>query len=626
MLKWLRRYSRSWFIALAIGAIVIVFIFWGVGTMKSPAFQEAAEVNGAPILMTAYQRQYQDLIREYQERSKGELTEELAKMLRLKEMALNRLIDQTLILQAAGRLGLTVTDAELRQHIQSYPFFQQNGRFDEKRYYWVLSRSHLGPQEFEKQERQRLLIQKVIDEVGSFAKVSDLEMQEFWRLGKEEAEVNFLVIPPERFVAQQQPSPEEVSRFYQENQAEFRVPPRVRVNYLLFRPKDFEDRVSLTQAEVDDYLSAHAEEFDRPKLIRASQILLPVSPKASPAERQQALQQAQELLKRARAGEDFAQLAKVYSQDAASKDKGGDLGEVKRGQNSPEWDKVAFTLKPGEVGQAITPTGIYLIRVAEIKETERLPDADAKVRQRLKAEKARSLAKETAEKARGELAGSSMAAVAKKYGVTPQETPLFGQRDPVPGIGVHPGFSKAALELKPQAISPVVDLPEGFGVLQGVEQQAEHLPPLDQIKDQVRAALQKQLAGKQAEKEAARLLAELRQGKPLAQVAAAAGLNVQDSGFFTRQQGFQSKRQAEALTSAAFQLSAANPYPGAPLLFGDNYYLLAFKARKEPDAGEFAKEQDQFKTQFLEQKRQLIFSSWLEGERRQAKIKVYELP
>ena len=98
-----------------------------------------------------------------------------------------------------------------------------------------------------------------------------------------------------------------------------------------------------------------------------------------------------------------------------------------------------------------------------------------------------------------------------------------------------------------------------------MEHQAAHLPPLAQIKDQVKAALKKSLARKQAEQEATRLLGELRQGKPLAQVAAAAGLAVKDSGFFTRFQGFLEQREAESLTGAAFQLSRQHPYPEKPL-------------------------------------------------------------
>jgi hypothetical protein len=112
-----------------------------------------------------------------------------------------------------------------------------------------------------------------------------------------------------------------------------------------------------------------------------------------------------------------------------------------------------------------------------------------------------------------------------------------------------------------------------------LEHQAAHLPALSQIKDQVKTALKKSLASKKAEAEADRLLGELRGGKPLAQVAAGAGLTVQNSGFFTRLQGFKKQREAEALTGAAFKLSRQQPYPEKPLWCG----LLSLPLkRREP--------------------------------------------
>ena len=626
MLQWLRRSTRSWFIYLAIGAIVVVFIFFGVGSYKSAQANRAAQVNGAVISMTDFMRQYNDLVKQYQERSGGELTPEMVKALRLKEMALSQLVEETLLLQAAPRLGLEVTDADLRRQIQSYPFFQQDGKFDEKRYFWVLSRSHLNPQEFEAQERQRLLLRKVIEAVTSFAKVSDGELQEFFRMAKEEVDVNYLVVAPESFLARENPSEEAVARYYQENEAEFRLPNRARVNYLIFRTKDYLNQVKLTPAAVEDYLKEHQEAYSRPRVIHAQQILLALPPKPTDAERRQAAQKAQELLGKLKAGEDFAALARANSQDAASRDKGGDLGLVRRGQNPPEWDKVGFALKPGTMGLAATDKGIYLIRVEEIKETERLPDAVPQVEQRLKADQARQMARDAAQQARAEWSRAPLAQVAQKFRVTPQETPLFALSGDVPGLGVQAPFNQAALDLKPQEISAVVELQEGFAVLKGMEHQAAHLPPLAQIKDQVKAALKKRLARQQAEQEAGRLLGELRQGKPLAQVAAQAGLPLKDSGYFTRFQGFLGQRQADALTGAAFQLSRARPYPEKPLWWQDKYFLLAFKARREPNSEEFNRDRDQARTQFLNQKQQLIFASWLDGERRRARIQVYVEP
>jgi len=623
MLKWLRRSTRSWFIYLAIGAIVVVFIFFGVGSYKASRDQDAAEVNGTVIPKTEFNRQFSELMKRYQEQSGGEVTPEMIKSLRLKEMALAQLVEEALLLQAGQRLGLEVSNAELRQHIQSYPFFQQDGKFDEKRYFALLSRHRLSPQSFEAQERRQLLLRKVVEEVTSFAKVSDVELQEFFRMAKEEVDVNYLTVSPEKFLARENPADDAVARYYRENEAEFRLPDRARVNYLIFRPQDYLNRVKLTPTAVADYLKEHQEEFTRPLVIRARQILLTLPTKATDAQRRQAAQKAQELMGKARAGEDFANLARAHSQDAASRDKGGDLGLVRRGQNPPQWDKAAFGLKPGTMGLATTDKGIYLIKLEEVKETEILPEAAKQVESRLKEEQARELAKAAAQQAREELAGSSPAQVAQKLGVPAKETPLIALSGTVPGLGMQPAFNQAALRLKPKEISKVVELTEGFAVLQGLEHQAAHLPPLAQIKDQVSAALKKSLARKQAEQEATRLLGELRQGKPWGQVAAAAGLPVKTSGFFSRFQGFLGQRQAESITGAAFQLSQQHPYPEKPLWFQNQYYLLAFKARREPDAQEFQKERGQMQAQFLKQKQQVLFAAWLDGERRGANIQIF---
>lgn len=626
MLKFIRKYSRSWFIWLFLGAIIAVFVLWGVGGFESRRFQEVATVNGQPILFTAYQRQFSDLVKQYQEQNRGELTDEMVKAMRLKEAALNRLIDEALIIQAGERLGLQVTDAELRQQIQGYPGFQRDGRFDEKIYNLVLRQNKLTMTEFEAQERQRFLLKKIVEELGSLAKVSDAEMQEMFRLGKEAVKVSYLAVTPDKFMAKQHPGEADLSRYYQEHQGEFNVPSKARVSYLVFRTQDFQDKVKISPAEVEDFIKEHASEYYRPKVIRVSQILLALPPKADPAVRERLSKQAQEILGKLRAGEDFAQLAKSQSQDPASKDKGGDLGYVQRGQHPPEWERPAFALKPGEVGRADTPQGIYVLKVDEVKETEKMPDAEAKVTQRLKQERARTMAQEAAREARTALTQGTAAEVAKKYGVSLKETPLIGLQDQVQDLGPAPAFNQAALQLKVGETSRVVDLSNAFAVVKSLEFQAEHVPPLEQIKDKVAQQVKKQEALKEADQEATRLLDRLKKGETLAQVAAAAGLPVKESNFFTRFEGLEGQRQAEVLTSAAFLLSKDRPYSDSPLLWQEKYYILAFKERRAPDQAEFQKDRDKMLRQLLEQKKQELLYAWLDTERRQAKIKVYELP
>ncbi|MBM4283889.1 MAG: hypothetical protein FJ128_01380 [Deltaproteobacteria bacterium] len=628
MLKLLRKYSRSWFIALAVGAIVVVFVFWGIGGFKSGRFEEVARVNGAPILASTYQKQYEQVLKDYQERTQGEITEEIRKAKHFKDQALNYLIDEALVQQAAFRWGIGVTTAELQDHIRKMPYFQEDGHFSERRYLSSLARLRLSPGAFEEQERQRLVQQRVIQTVTSFAKVSDGELEEFFRLSREEVAVQYLAVSMEPFLARFNPPEADLKKYYEQHQNQFQMPERVKVRYLLFRPAAFVEQVKITPPELDDYLRKHAAELVRPTLIRVRELFLALPPKATPADRARLEKRAQELLLLSKKGVDFAALVQKHSQDAASRAKGGDLGEVKRGQKPPEWERVAFSLAEGEVDLAFTAKGLHLIKVEEVKETEKMPEAEARARatRELKEEKSRELARETARQAREELLGGNLAEVAKKFKVAPQETPLFAQTEAVAGLGMQRGFNDAAFRLKPQEVSRVVDLPQGYAVLQGLERQPVGPQPFDQVKERVRVAMGRPAARQEAEAEAARLLERLRKGETLTKVAAQAGLPLQDSGSFTRPQGFLNQPLAESLTSAAFQLSAQHPLPARPVFWKDKYYILAFKSRRAPTPEEFQKEAAKLREEFLKYKRQMLLDAWLTGERRRASIKIFELP
>ncbi|MCL4501093.1 MAG: SurA N-terminal domain-containing protein [Deltaproteobacteria bacterium] len=614
-------------IALIIGAIGIVFIFtFGYGGLKSGALREVASVNGEPILLSAYQRQYNEMIRQYQERSHGELTEDMIKALRLKEMALRRLIEESLILQTAKRQGSLVSDAELREEIRQLPYFQRDGKFDEQIYYAVLARNHLSAADFEELERRRLEMRKVIDGLTSLAKVSDAELLEMFHLGKDAVKVSYIVISPDKFMAKQKASDADISQYYQNNQAAFQLPPRAKVSYFLFRFKDFHDQAKIAPSQVEAFIKEHQSEFSRAKVIKARQIMLALPSGADAAKKESLSKQAQDLLQKLQKGEDFAQLAKSHSQDPATRDKGGELGYFQRGQHPAEWDQVAFAVPAGRVGRVDTPQAIYLIKVEEVKETEKLPDAEAKATGMLKQQQARNLAQEAAREARTALSQGTTAEVAKKYQVNSVETPLLGLKDRVPGLGAVPAFNQTALQLKVGEVSRVVNLPDGLLVMKSLEYQAEHVPPLEKIKDQVSQQVKKQAALKEADKEAVQLLARLKKGETLSQVAAAANTPVKESKLFTRFEGFDGKPTAEALTSAAFTLSKEHPYSDQPIFWQDNYYLLGFKERRPASQAEFEKDKDKMKAQFLEQKKQMMLQSWLTGEQQRAKIKVYELP
>lgn len=620
MLKILRKHSKHWVIGLIIGAIVVVFIFWGIGSRKAAQSQVLARVYGEPIPLSTYY-QYAAIL-EKKSRFRRNLNEEDYKILR--ETAADNLIRLTILTEAAKRLGLTVNDAEVQAAILRDPDFQQEGAFDPRLYDFFIGRGRNRDAEkvaYENWLRMQILAAKAMENIASFAKVSEVELQDYFRLSREAVQVDYLVVSPEAFLARVKPTDAELKGYYQKHEAEFRIPERVKVRYVLVRPQDFLKQAEATPQQIDDYLKDHSAELVRPLVIRAREIFLAFPAKAPATGKQQVKEKAEALLKQARQGQDFARLAQAASQDEASRQQGGDLGLVSRGKKGEAWDRVAFALAPGEIGLAQTDKGYSLILLESVQKTEPLPEAEGRARaqEKIKEAKSRELARDEAKKLQSDTAATPFPEVAKKSKLTLQETPLFTLADPIPGLGTVRAFNQEAFTLKPQEVG-FAEMPQGFAVLQATDRQAAHLPTFEEAKDKVLQAVSRQEAQKLALKEAEQVLARLRQGEPLAKVAAQAALPLKDSGYFTRLQGFVQQPLAEPLTSEAFQLAENKPYPDKPVFWQGKYYLMAFKKRRLPSAEEFQKEREILEGRILENKRQVLLEAWLKQEWQRAQV------
>ncbi len=620
MLKILRKHSKHWVIGAIIGAIVLVFIFWGIGGRKMAQSQTLARVNGEDIPLTTYY-QYAALL-EKKSRFRRNLTEEDYKTIR--EAAPDNLIRLTLLSQAAKRLGMTVSDAEVQAAIMRDPDFQNDGAFDPRIYDLFIGRGRNREAEkvtYEKWLRLQILGAKVLDNVASLAKVSDAELQDYFRLAREAVQVDYLVVTPDSFMAKAKPTDADLKDYFQKHEAEFRVPQRVKAQYLLVRAQDFLKQAEASPQDVDDYIQNHKSELTRPLEIRVREIFLAFPPKANAAAKQQVKEKAEGLLNQARQAQDFAQLAKTSSQDEASRQQGGELAPVTRGKKGDAWDKVAFALAPGETGLAQTDKGYHVILMEGVEKREPLPEAEAKARatQKIKEAKSQELARDEAKRLQSDAVTTSFAEAAKKSKLTPQETPLFTQTESIPGLGAVRAFNQEAFSLKAKEVG-LAEVPQGFAVLQVVARVAAHTPTFEEAKDNVRQAVARQEAQKMAAKEAEQVLARVRQGEPLAKVAAQNSLPVRDSGYFTRLQGFLQQPLAEPLTSAAFQLSDQQLYPEKPILWQGKYYLLAFKNKRLPSAEDFQKDRENLERRVLADKRQVLLDAWFRQEWQRAQV------
>ena len=134
--------------------------------------------------------------------------------------------------------------------------------------------------------------------------------------------------------------------------------------------KEIIDKIHATEEDMQLYYKAKQEEFKIPEMVKARHIFVKVEKTASDEEKKKAKDKAEEILKRVKSGEDFAQLASELSDDKGSKTKGGDLGFFPRGRMVPPFEQAAFSLKPGDISEIVeTPFGFHIIKVEEKKES-----------------------------------------------------------------------------------------------------------------------------------------------------------------------------------------------------------------------------------------------------------------
>jgi len=620
----MRENAGSWVIKLLLGAIVVVFILWGVGTNQKSGASDVATVDGQAITFEAFQQAYQNLEENLRRQFGGALNEEVVKSLRLKEQALNQLVDRILIVKAARKMGLEVTDAELATHITGIPGFQSNGQFDRQRYAQILDRLRLTPEAFEVSQREDLLVLKTNDFITRAAKVSEAEVREWYRWQNATVDVDYVRFAPEA-MPEPEASAEALQAYFEANQTQYRTEPKIDARYIVFRPQDFRNQVKITPDEIKTYYAEHPEEFEVPQTVEARHILIRVAPDADPQTVEAARQRALEVRAKALAGEDFAALAQQYS-DGPSKDKGGDLGTFGRGTMVKPFEDAAFALGAGEISEPVrTDFGWHIIKV-EKQNPARMPSLDEvgdRIRDQLTERRARALALEAAEGAFDmSYGGDDLVAAAQHYGQALSTTGLIARNDPLQGMADATAFKKIAFELAPMQISEVQEINGNFYLIQVTRQVDAAVPPYESVAARVRADWVREQRWAQAETEATRYLEELRNGGDWTALNAARKLSPQTTGYFPRGGPIPDLGAAPELAAAAFGLTAELPWPEKPVRGEDGWYVVRFRGRQAPATTPDAATLQQLRARLLQRKQNEIYATWLAEVRKAAEINI----
>ena len=623
MLNLMRKNAGTWLIKILLGAIVLVFVFWGVGSFRDRAVGRVAMVNGDPIMVEEYNEAYNRLLEQIKQRYGNRLNDEMLKMLQVKKQTMDQLIEKRLLLSEAKRLNFKVSDEELSATIKAIPAFLDNGIFDNRRYRAVLAQNRLTPESFEAKQREFVLMDKVRAFISGSVKVSDSEVEDSYQWKNSEIKIDYVLYEPS-LIADIRLSEEEITSYFSAHKDNYKTEPKRKATYLQFIPETYHSKVSLSDSEIKDYFESHPGEFDSPETVEASHILIKVDQNADTEAVEKAREKALSILKMIKEGKNFADLAKQYSDDPGGKN-GGNLGSFKRNDMVEPFGEKAFSMKPGEVSDPVrTQFGWHLIKVEKINQAAILTfdQASPKIIKKLTDEKANNLANEDAFAAyNAALNEETLSKVADTFKHKLLTTAPFGRSGPA-GIKNPSQFAAIAFELAPNAISDIIDSQGTYYILQVVEDFPEMIPEFALVADKVRADLTKEKQDEHSLKDARQCLSDLKSGKLLKEFQGKKGAKTGSTDFFKRSDRIPDIGFEREMSSVAFGLSSEKKFPDEPIKGQKGYYVIAFKEKKDADSAGLANEKAQITDMLTSQKQRRVFEDLLTSLRNSGNIVV----
>jgi len=626
MLSLMRKHAGSWIIKFLLAAIIVVFIPWGVQRYTSQRSSRVAEVNGTIITLNDYRNAYTNLLEQVRQSFGTNLNDELIQALQLRTRALDQLVDRVLMLQAAEKLKIQVSDEELAQTIRNIGAFQTAGVFDNQRYLNMLSSTRLSPETFEEQQRESMIIDKLQTFIGANIKVSDFEAQQWYQWNNTEVDVDYVLFEPGQF-KKIEPTTDEIQDFFEKHKETFKTDPEIKARYLYLRPGDFAARATVEEEDIRDYYDSNPEKFENPKTVQARHILIKVDQDAKPEEVENARQRAEDVFKMAKEGQDFAALARQYS-EGPTKTKGGDLGTFRREAMVKPFADKAFSMKAAEISEPVrTRFGWHIIKVEKVNpaKTLSLDEAREDIRKTLKAERSKNLAYDEAEIVYdATFEGQNLADIAQKRNLKVLTTGLFTQKSPPKEIQNAAQFASVAFNLPINEVSNVQEFADGYYLIEVVEKVPAKIPELEAVANKVKEDVIKEKQDTKASSEASEFLAELKNGQTVASVSQKFKLAPKTTGFFKRDDSIPTMGSETEIARVAFKLSDQNPLPDEPIKGQKGYYVIHFRERQEPALDGFEKEKAAIKERLLQQKMFKTTEAWLNRTKSESQISVEE--
>ncbi len=628
MLNFFRQKAQSPTIQVTILIIIVVFIFWGVGQNNGNGRNTVATVNGTVIEYQNYQKEYEQTLSKLREQFGGAIPKGLLDTLDIKHQVLNKIIQRTLLRQGALHTGLYVSDKELQKAIEKMPAFRQNGAFNIEWYKKMLTNSRMTVSSFETDMRYDLLATKVRDHLSRFGQVSPTELQDLFEYNYTSIKFDYAVFKPLDFANKVTVTDDNLKTFFDKNKSHYNTAPQRKIRYLHFAFTDQKPTKPETE-DIQAYYKNNISKFTFIEKRKARHIL--IISKSSDSTDQVAAKRTkiEGILAKAKAGEDFAELAKKYSEDSLAS-RGGDLGFFSRGQMVQPFEKAAFSLKEGEISGVVkTQFGFHIIKVDKITpaHTKSLAEATPAIIDSIKQGKAKSEAFKAANNAYEQII---MSGSLDKYAVNQTKgkseiisTGFFTQQNPPNQLKSLPTITDTAYSLKKGELSSILDTRRGYAIiyLDNIK------PPASQTFETVQSKVNQDFIDQEsvtlARKAANEMLKGIKDSADILELSKKAGITLQTTPYITRADNSAAKLPTQVI-KALLHLSAQSPIPKEVIANGNTFYVCSFKGSKEPDQAKFAAQKPNLENKIRQGNNTELLTAWVEYLLKKAQITTNE--
>jgi peptidyl-prolyl cis-trans isomerase D len=627
MLDRMRRH-RDW-LKWSLGLVCVAFVLFYIpdflrGTGADAASGDTiARVAGHEITAGEFRRMYQAQLQAYRSAYGGNMNEQLLKQLGIDQQILQQMVDERAALAEADRVGIKVTDEEIRQRIFAMPAFQENGGFiGEARYQQLLrmQRPPMTPHEFEDSVRRGLTVEKLRGAMTDWLSVADKELEREYRRRNDKVKLALVSLTADSLRGQVTASDAEVASYFESKKDDFKIPEKRKIRYLLVDIEALRSKVVVPSADIERAYNSSIEQYSTPEQVRATHILLKTEGKDDAAVKAK----AEQLLKQVKGGADFADLAKKNSEDESSAKNGGDLDYFGRGRMVAEFDQAAFAMEPGQISDLVkTQYGYHIIKILDKKVATTRPLADVRqqIQDQLAYERAQAQAADMAQSLAKEVTKpADLDRVAKDRGLTVQESGFFARDEPILGLGPSPEAASKAFEMKQGDVAGPLRASRGFLFETMLAKQDPYVPKLDEAKDRVRDEAIKQKARDLSKQKAAELAAKLKAAPDFEKAAKAAGVEAKTTDLIAQDSPIPDLGVAPAVEDAAFKLAVGSV--SDPIATDNGTAVIKVVEKKSVTPEEWTSSKDRFREEILTDRRNRFFSAYMVKAKQKMKIEV----